>query len=127
MIREVPTIDNILKFDFDTVIPDHGPVATRADLERFKQRMQTLQTRMRELIAQGVPKEQYLSKLKTDDLGWSLDPTTLFVRNAHGSHNPDESMRLDDLALATRVLAGVLGARAGVSHSTATLNSCQSV
>lgn len=51
----------------------------------------------------------------------------LFVRNAHGSHNPDESMRLDDLALATRVLAGVLGARAGVFHSTATLNSCQSV
>jgi glyoxylase-like metal-dependent hydrolase (beta-lactamase superfamily II) len=78
----VPTIDNILKFDFDTAIPGHGPVATRTDLERFKQRMQTLQTRTRELITQGVPKDQYLSKLKTDDLGWSLDPTTLFVRNA---------------------------------------------
>ncbi|MHA7685665.1 Zn-dependent hydrolase [Cupriavidus sp. PET2-C1] len=51
----------------------------------------------------------------------------LFVRNAHGSHNPDESMRLDDFAQATRVLAGVLGVRAGVSVSTLTLNSCQSV
>jgi glyoxylase-like metal-dependent hydrolase (beta-lactamase superfamily II) len=78
----VPTIDNIMTFDFDTVIPGHGPVATRADLDRFKQRIQTLQTRTRELIKQGVPKDQYLSKLKTDDLGWSLDPTTLFVRNA---------------------------------------------
>jgi cyclase len=78
----VPTIDNILKLDFDTVIPGHGPVAKRADLERFKQRIQTLQTRTRELIKQGVPKDQYLSKLKADDLGWSLDPTTVFVRNA---------------------------------------------
>ena len=51
----------------------------------------------------------------------------LFVRNAHGSHNPDESMRLDDFAQATRVLASVLGTRAGVSLSTVTLNSCQSV
>ncbi|PLP97993.1 Zn-dependent hydrolase [Cupriavidus pauculus] len=51
----------------------------------------------------------------------------LFVRNAHGSHNPDESMRLDDFARATCVLASVLGARAGVSLPNATWNSCQSV
>lgn len=38
----------------------------------------------------------------------------LFVRNAKGSHNPDESMRLDDFEQATRVLAAVLGKRAGV-------------
>ncbi len=78
----VPTLDNILKFDFDAVVPGHGPLATKADLQRFKERMQTLQTRTRELIKQGVPKDQYLSKLKTDDLGWGLGPETLFVRNA---------------------------------------------
>lgn len=50
----------------------------------------------------------------------------LFVRNANGSHNPDESMRLDDFSLATRVLASVLGARAGATLSTVSLNSCQS-
>ena len=27
----LPTLDNILKFDFDTVIPGHGPVSTKAD------------------------------------------------------------------------------------------------
>ena len=32
----------------------------------------------------------------------------LFIRNAHGSHNPQENMRLDDLLLATRVLADAL-------------------
>ncbi|AZG17237.1 Zn-dependent hydrolase [Cupriavidus pauculus] len=51
----------------------------------------------------------------------------LFVRNAHGSHNPDESMRLDDFAQATRVLAQVLGTRAGVFPLNTILNTCQSV
>jgi N-carbamoyl-L-amino-acid hydrolase len=50
----------------------------------------------------------------------------LFVRNANGSHNPDESMRLDDFSQAMRVLASVLGARAGATLSTVSLNSCQS-
>ena len=29
----------------------------------------------------------------------------IFVRNAHGSHNPDEAMDLDDFLLGTRLLA----------------------
>jgi glyoxylase-like metal-dependent hydrolase (beta-lactamase superfamily II) len=80
----VPTLENVLKFDFDTVIPGHGPVSTKADLQRFKDRMVTLQTRTRELIRQGVPKDQYIAKLKADDLGWGLGADTLFVRNAAG-------------------------------------------
>jgi glyoxylase-like metal-dependent hydrolase (beta-lactamase superfamily II) len=80
----VPALENALKFDFDTVIPGHGPVATRTDLENYKGSLQTLHTRTRELIKQGVPKDQYLSRLKTDDLGWGLAPTSLFVRAAAG-------------------------------------------
>ena len=81
-LQWVPTIDNILKFEFDTVIPGHGPVATKADLQRFKERVVTLQTRTRELIKKGVTRDQYLAQLKVDDLGWTLNPTTLFVRNS---------------------------------------------
>ena len=80
----VPTLESALKFDFDTVIPGHGPVATRGDLQKYKDSLQTLHTRTRELIKQGVPKDQYLSRLKTDDLGWGLNPASLFVRNASG-------------------------------------------
>ena len=76
----LPTIDNILKFDFETVIPGHGPVSVRADLVRFKQRMETLQARVRGLIRAGVQKDQYLTKLKVDDLGWTLDPSSVFMR-----------------------------------------------
>ena len=76
----LPTLENALKFDFDTVIPGHGPVATKADLQKYKDSLQTLHTRTRELIKQGVPKDQYVSRLKTDDLGWGVDPASLFVR-----------------------------------------------
>ena len=51
-------------------------------MQRFRDKMVTLQTRTRQLITQGVPKQAYLSKLKTDDLGWGLGAETLFVRNA---------------------------------------------
>jgi len=34
----------------------------------------------------------------------------VFVRNDHGSHNPDEHMDMDDFALGTRLLADVLAA-----------------
>jgi N-carbamoyl-L-amino-acid hydrolase len=39
----------------------------------------------------------------------------LFVRNVNGSHNPDEAMDMNDFAGAARVLAHVLGKRAGLS------------
>jgi N-carbamoyl-L-amino-acid hydrolase len=32
----------------------------------------------------------------------------IFVRNDHGSHNPDEAMSLDDFGIATRALLGLL-------------------
>ena len=35
-------------------------------------------------------------------------PTAMiFVRNEHGSHNPDEAMALDDFAVATEALIGL--------------------
>ncbi|WPB55652.1 Zn-dependent hydrolase [Xylophilus sp. GOD-11R] len=43
----------------------------------------------------------------------------LFVRNAHGSHNPDEAMATADFAAATTVLGTVLGQRAGLSITSA--------
>jgi N-carbamoyl-L-amino-acid hydrolase len=37
----------------------------------------------------------------------------VFVRNAHGSHNPHEAMDLDDFMLAAGVLAGALPVQPG--------------
>jgi glyoxylase-like metal-dependent hydrolase (beta-lactamase superfamily II) len=41
----VATLDNILKLDFDTAIPGHGPVLTKAQVKIFRDKMQTLNER----------------------------------------------------------------------------------
>lgn len=43
--------------------------------------------------------------------GQGVDTAMLFIRNANGSHNPDEAMALEDFQAATRVLSQVLAER----------------
>jgi hypothetical protein len=62
----------ILKLDFDVVVPGTGTTVTRADLETFKKKLDTLVSRAVELAKKGVPKDQLMAQLKTDDLGFQL-------------------------------------------------------
>jgi glyoxylase-like metal-dependent hydrolase (beta-lactamase superfamily II) len=63
------TLDGALKLDFDTVIPGHGPVSTKADLAKFKSDLETMRSRLIGLIKQGSTKAQ-LAKILEDDYGW---------------------------------------------------------
>jgi cyclase len=65
-----PVLAQILKLDFDVVVPSTGPMATRADLEAFKSRLDTLVARASGLVKSGITKDQLMAQLKTDDLGW---------------------------------------------------------
>ena len=65
-----PVLAQILKLDFDVVVPSTGPMVTRADLEAFKTRIDTLVSRATGLVKSGVTKDQLMARLKTDDLGW---------------------------------------------------------
>jgi cyclase len=67
-----PVLDQILKLDFDTVVPASGPFVGRAELEAFRVKLGTLISRAEDLIRKGVPKNQLMAQLKTDDLGWRL-------------------------------------------------------
>jgi glyoxylase-like metal-dependent hydrolase (beta-lactamase superfamily II) len=64
-------LDTMLKLDFDTAIPGAGPVLTRADVQDFRTKIATVMTRASELVQKGVPKNQLLMQLKTDDIGWA--------------------------------------------------------
>lgn len=44
--------------------------------------------------------------------GQGVDTAMLFIRNANGSHNPDEAMAMEDFHAAARVLSHVLAERA---------------
>ena len=64
-------LDAVLKLDFDAAIPGNGPVLTKADVQAFKTKFDTVIDRARELIRKGVAKDQLLSQIKTDDIGWT--------------------------------------------------------
>jgi glyoxylase-like metal-dependent hydrolase (beta-lactamase superfamily II) len=66
-----PVLDAMLKLDFDTAIPGAGPVLTKADVQEFRTKFTTVMTRATELVRMGVPKEELLKQLKTDDIGWA--------------------------------------------------------
>jgi cyclase len=63
------TLEGTLKLDFDTIIPGHGPVATKADLVTFKSDLETMRSRLTGLIKTGSTKAQ-LAKILEDDYGW---------------------------------------------------------
>jgi len=63
------TMDEMLKLDFDTVIPGHGPVSTRADVVKFKSDLETMRARLIGVIKEGKSKAE-LAKILEDDYGW---------------------------------------------------------
>jgi hypothetical protein len=72
-----PVLGEILKLDFDIVVPGNGPVISRADLERFKTRIDTLVTRAAGLVQIGVAKDRLLSELNTAEPLFKLTPECL--------------------------------------------------
>lgn len=67
-----PVLGQVLKLDFDVVVPGTGPTVTRSDLEAFKTKIDTLVSRATALVNKGVSRDQLMAQLQTDDLGWHL-------------------------------------------------------
>jgi cyclase len=63
------TLDGVLKLDFDTVIPGHGGLCKRADLEKFRAGFGTMQTRVRDMARQNKTRDD-ISKMLQGDFGW---------------------------------------------------------
>src|SRR5690606_10412979 len=63
------TLDAALALDFDTIIPGHGPVSTRADLVTFNEDVAAMRDRVSELIRSGASKAQVAAMFEMD-YGW---------------------------------------------------------
>ncbi len=61
----------ILALDFDAAIPGNGDVLTKGDVQAYKTKFDTVIARARELVRMGVPQDQLLAQIKTDDIGWA--------------------------------------------------------
>jgi len=72
-------LDAVLALPWEVAIPGHGDPVNRAFVETYRGKLKTLIDRARAAIARGVPKEQLVAQIKTDDLGWQLrfDPAHL--------------------------------------------------
>ena len=71
-LLELPkTLDKILAaYDFDTVIPGHGPVTNRAALVAYRDNILTLTARAQAFVRQGKGQEE-LSKFMETEFNWA--------------------------------------------------------
>ncbi|MSQ29166.1 MAG: MBL fold metallo-hydrolase [Dehalococcoidia bacterium] len=69
-VEWVATLDNILRLDFDLVIPGHGPLMTKEELRAYRGRFVTLLDRMREYVARDGTRDLAGSVIALGDLGW---------------------------------------------------------
>ncbi len=69
LLRWGSVLEQILKLDFDVVVPGTGPMVTRADLEAFKARIDSLVSLSSSLVEKGVPEDRLMSQLTAGDPG----------------------------------------------------------
>lgn len=60
------TLDGALQLEFDTVVPGHGDVTTKAELHKFRDSTVVMRTRVHELIAQKKTKDEIGAVLKSE-------------------------------------------------------------
>jgi cyclase len=70
------TLDAALKMDVETVIPGHGPIMKPKDLASYRNAIDALRARIRDLQRQGKKKEEVAGLLKLEEMtGWKPNPT----------------------------------------------------
>jgi len=75
-VEWVKALDEILKLDFDVVIPGHGALLTKDRIRSDRQKLVTMNQRMAELARKNVPLDQVFAQLKLADLGWDHTVST---------------------------------------------------
>jgi hypothetical protein len=73
MVEWPKTLAAVLKLDIETVIPNRGDPATRADLQAAQQRVAKIAATAIDLIKQGTPKDQIVAKINAVDPAFQVD------------------------------------------------------
>lgn len=75
----VSTLNEMLELDFDTAIPGHGDVMTRADVISFRNQMESVRARMASLIRDGLMRDDAGASIVTPELSWTMAADGLFM------------------------------------------------
>jgi cyclase len=60
------TVDKVLQLNFDTVVPGHGPVSNKAELQKFRESTARLRSRVHEMIVQKKSKDEISKMLASE-------------------------------------------------------------
>ena len=66
------TLDEVLKLDFDVVIPGHGPLAQRPQFVKWRTEVEAVRNRIRQMVRDGKSKDD-LSKMLVSEFAWDPD------------------------------------------------------
>ena len=72
LVEWTKTLDEVLKLDFETVIPGHGAIAKKADLVTYRNNVDKLRNRVSGLIRDGKGKDD-IAKVMMSEYGWAAD------------------------------------------------------
>jgi cyclase len=72
LIEWTRTLDDVMKLNFDTVIPGHGNVTDKAGLLAYRNNVEKLRNRVSDLIRQGKSQED-VAKVLTAEYKWAPD------------------------------------------------------
>lgn len=73
-------LDSVLKLDFELAIPGRGEPKSKADVQAYKTKVDTVISRANDAIKAGATRETLASQVKIDDLG-PLTPNAQFFTN----------------------------------------------
>jgi glyoxylase-like metal-dependent hydrolase (beta-lactamase superfamily II) len=72
VVEWTKTLDNALKLDFDTVIPGHGAITTKAGLLTYRNNVEKMRNRVSGLIHEGKSQDD-IAKFMTAEYQWAPD------------------------------------------------------
>lgn len=81
VVNWLKALDEVLKLDFETVIPGHGDPMTKAQVQEYAGKWKTFVDRALAEVRKGTTKENLVAAIKVDDLGWN---TTTFQQRIDG-------------------------------------------
>lgn len=68
VVNWAKAMEEVLKLDFDTLIPGHGAVMTKADVQAYATKWKTFADRALAEVRKGTAKEALLAAIKVDDI-----------------------------------------------------------
>jgi len=69
LVEAIKTVEQVLKLDFDTVVPGHGPLVKKADIARWHGGLQRLRTRVSAVLREGKRKQD-VSDVLVKEFEW---------------------------------------------------------